>query len=42
MKRKSFPVVLALAVIALAAYPVVANAGCKNERKRNKTNKVRK
>jgi len=28
MKRRIFPVVLALAVIALAAYPVVANAGC--------------
>jgi hypothetical protein len=28
MKRNFFPVVLALAVMALAAYPVVANAGC--------------
>ena len=28
MKRKYFAVVLALAVMAFAAYPVVANAGC--------------
>ena len=28
MKRKFFPVVLAFVVMALAAYPVVAHAGC--------------